>query len=213
MKKLQYWIALASLVPALALAQEEDTAATRARITAERSRLDAAYRAQEKECYRKFAVNDCLKAARAQRREALADLNRQETSLNDAERKRKGAERQRELEEKAAAEKNPPSGRQPDQKGGSQRPAPTPRPDTAQKEAEHARTQATNAANAQERKREAQLKAEEKKAEQARRLDEAARNVKRQQETQAQAEEHRAAVNNRLAERKKPPAPPLPEPN
>ena len=105
MKKLLFWIAAACLVQ-VALAQDaEDPAAARAHISAERSQVEAAFRLQEKGCYSKFAVNDCLKAARAQRRETLADLKRQETSLNDADRKRKGAERQRALEEKAAAEK------------------------------------------------------------------------------------------------------------
>lgn len=213
MKKLLFWLAVAGLVPFVAWAQgAEDPAAERARISAERSQVEAAYRVQEKACYGKFAVNDCLTAARAQRREALADLKRQETSLNDADRKRKGAERQRALEEKAAAEKKQAKPGQPAQGGAPQHPVPQ-HPSAAQKEAERAQEQAANAASAQERKRQAQIKTEEKKAEQIRRADEAAKNAKRQQEQQAQAEEHRAAVNKRLAERTKPPAQPLPPAN
>ncbi len=209
MNKLLFWIAAASLVQ-VALAQDaEDPAAARARISAERGQVEAAFRLEEKACYGKFAVNDCLKAARAQRREALADLKRQETSLNDADRKRKGAERQRALEEKAAEKKEQKPG-QPAQ--GEARQHPQPQPRSAQKEAERAQAQATNAASAQERKRQVQLKAEEKKAEQARRTEEAAQNAKRHQELEAQAAEHRASVNKRLAERTKPPAQPLPPP-
>ena len=48
--------------------------------------------ALEAACYQRFAVNDCLIKVRAQRREVLADLRRQEISLNDALRKRRGAE-------------------------------------------------------------------------------------------------------------------------
>lgn len=210
MKKLLLWIVAVGLAQ-VALAQgAEDSAAARERISAERRRVEAAFRLQEKGCYGKFATNDCLKAARAQRRETLADLKRQETSLNDADRKRKGAERQRSLEEKAAAEKKDARPGRPAQAGAPQHPAS--RPGSVQKEAEHAQAQATNAANAQERKRQAQLKAQEKKAEQARRVDEAAQNAMRHQEQQAQAAEHNASVNKRLAERSKPRAQPLPPP-
>lgn len=209
MKKLLLWVAAAGLVQ-VALAQEADSAAAeRGRISAERDQVEASFRIQEKACYSKFAVNDCLKALRAQRRETLADLRRQEISLNDADRKRKGAERQRALEEKAAAEKRQP---RPGQSAKGAAEHPQPQPGAAQKEADHAQAQATNAANAQERKRQAQLKAEEKKVEQARRAAEAAKNAKRRQEQQAQAEAHRASVNKRVAERTKPPAQPLPPP-
>ncbi|MEO8655501.1 MAG: hypothetical protein ABI409_15350 [Ramlibacter sp.] len=210
MKKLLFWIAAASLVQ-VALAQDaEDPGAARERISAERNQVETAFRIQEKACYSRFAVNDCLNAARAHRREALADLKRQETSLNDADRKRKGAERQRAIEEKAAAEKKQPSSGQPAK--GETRQHSVPQPRSAQKEAEHAQAQAANAASAQERKRQALLKAEEKKAEKARRAQEAAQNAKRRQEQQEKADEHKASVNKRLAERTKPPAQPLPPP-
>ena len=210
MNKLLLWIVTVGLAQVAWAQGAEDPAAARERISAERSQVEAAFRLQERGCYGKFAVNDCLKAARAQRREALADLKRQDTSLNDADRKRKGAERQRSLEEKAAAEKKDAKPGTPVQGGAPQHPAP--RPSSAQKEAEHAQAQAMNATNAQERKRQAQVKAQEKKAEQARRVDEAAQNAMRHQEQEAQAAEHKASVNKRLAERTKPPAQPLPPP-
>lgn len=77
----------------------------RARIAAERAKADAQFAQDEKACYAKFAVNDCQNEARARRREALADLRRQEVSLNDAQRKRKGADRIRSIEERANQQK------------------------------------------------------------------------------------------------------------
>lgn len=78
--------------------------AERARIAAERAGLEAQFDAQEAVCYQKFAVNSCLAPIKVQRREALADLRRQEVVLNDAERRRKGAEQIKKTEEKASLE-------------------------------------------------------------------------------------------------------------
>lgn len=77
--------------------QIEDTiaqqdAVERERIRQTRATQQAQFTAQEAQCYSRFAVNDCLIAVRAHRREILADLRRQEISLNDAQRKRRGAE-------------------------------------------------------------------------------------------------------------------------
>ncbi len=93
-----------------AIAQTPDTSVTRveverARITSERSEVEARYAREEVACYGKFAVNDCLNEARSRRRSALADLRRQEISINDAERKRKGAEAIKRIEEKNSPQK------------------------------------------------------------------------------------------------------------
>ena len=211
MKNLLFWIAAASLTPAAAaLAQDADnSAADRARIGAERGRVEAAFRVEEKNCYTKFAVNDCLVAAKSRRRAALSDLRRQEILLNDAERKRKGAERQRQIEERSAVDKKqPPAAGQPGKGPTDARQRETRSTDKA---AEKAQVESSNAARAQARQRPPPDPAE-KEAERRRRDEEAAQNLKRRQESQAQAEEHKAAVNKRLAERKKPPAQPLPVP-
>lgn len=76
----------------------------RARIAAERRAADGRYAQAEEACYRRFAVNDCLNEAKIARREVLADLRRQEVSLNDAERRRKGAAQQQRLEERSSPE-------------------------------------------------------------------------------------------------------------
>ncbi len=84
-----------------------EVSAERSRIAAERQAVEARFKQDEAACYKKFAVNDCVDALRAVRREKLADLRRQEISLNDAERKRKGAEQLRRMEDKEKNEVPP----------------------------------------------------------------------------------------------------------
>jgi colicin import membrane protein len=79
--------------------------AERTRISAERNRLEAGFLAEDAACYDRFAVNSCLGKVNDRRREAMADLRRQELSLNDEERRIKGAEQIRKTEEKSSAEK------------------------------------------------------------------------------------------------------------
>ncbi len=78
--------------------------AERGRIQAERDRVEARFAKEQVACYGKFAVNDCLGDARVIRREALADLRRQEVSLSAAEAKRRGAEQLSRTEEKSSHE-------------------------------------------------------------------------------------------------------------
>ena len=95
---------LALLVPAARAQHAAEIAAERERIAAERSRVEAEFSAAQKGCYQRFAVTDCIEAARAKRRDALADLRRQEVALNDMERKARAAERLRRLEERQVQE-------------------------------------------------------------------------------------------------------------
>ena len=76
----------------------EHLAAERARIAAERTQVEARHAEAERNCYRRFAVNDCLNEVRAARRTALADLRRQDILLNDEERRRKAGEALQRLE-------------------------------------------------------------------------------------------------------------------
>lgn len=79
--------------------------AERTRISAERSRLEAGFLAEDAACYKKFAVNSCLGDVNVRRRQAIADLRRQEILLNDEERRRRGAEQIRKTEGKSSPEK------------------------------------------------------------------------------------------------------------
>ena len=75
------------------------------RVRIEESRLQEAqsFARAEAGCYATFAVTDCLIAARARRRVALAELRRQENVLNDAERRRKAADQVLRIEKRAGA--------------------------------------------------------------------------------------------------------------
>ena len=104
MKHLAYLLSAAlclTFLAPLALAQTqvdiEDTLtlrdrAERERIGQTRANHEAMSAQQEAQCYARFAVNGCLIKIRAHRREVLGDLRRQEISLNDMRRKRRGAD-------------------------------------------------------------------------------------------------------------------------
>ena len=103
-------LALILLLTATASAAQMDTPASveqgerleRLRTTETRVLAQAGFMAQEAHCYQLFAVNDCLLDVRRARRDLLADLRRQELSLNDAQRKRRGAEQILRSDEKVA---------------------------------------------------------------------------------------------------------------
>ena len=95
---LSLWMALAVL-PAYAQADlnvddivVQRDAEERERIRQTRASEQALFTAQEIRCYARFAVTDCLDEVRGRKREVLADLRRQEISLNDAQRKRRAAD-------------------------------------------------------------------------------------------------------------------------
>jgi len=68
------------------LVLERREALEHARIDAERARIEAATARAEADCYQRFAVSDCLRRVRGERRDVLSDLRRQEVALNDAAR-------------------------------------------------------------------------------------------------------------------------------
>jgi hypothetical protein len=55
-------------------------------------------------CYRRFAVNDCLREVRVRQRKTMEDLQRQEISINEQQRKRSGAEQLKRIDEKSSPE-------------------------------------------------------------------------------------------------------------
>lgn len=183
-------------------AQEEDAfAAQKATIATERSDAEAAFLAQEKVCYGKFAVNDCVNAARVKRREALADLRRREISLNDAERRRRAAERLRDIDRRNPSEAQPnPAGQ-----GDRQTRAST-------KGVEGAARAASAPAQALQRAERAEREKSSKEAARAQKAGEAETHRHLQQVKLEEAQERRAKLEKRLAERKKPAAQPLPVP-
>lgn len=207
MKYLFLVLAMLSLPVALQAQEDAGEAAQRARIAAERGQAEAAFRAEEKACYGKFAVNDCLSAAKAHRRQVLADLRRQEISLNDAQRKRKAAEHLRAIEERSSAEKQQQQAEQRARALAEQRDREAA---AAQKAADHASGEAPRAARAADRQEQAARRQAEASAARSQRAEEAAQNLKRRQERLVEAQERKASQDKRLAERKKPAAKPLP---
>ncbi|OYU99946.1 MAG: hypothetical protein CFE45_11060, partial [Burkholderiales bacterium PBB5] len=55
-------------------------------------------------CEKRFLVTECLDAARAERRQALDQLQRQQVVLDEARRRERAAQRQRDIETRAARE-------------------------------------------------------------------------------------------------------------
>lgn len=96
---------LLALAAAAVHAQAPDEAAERARIRQEREAADQRFAEAEKACRAKFAVNDCIAAARRERNATVNELKRQERVLNDAERVRNAAKRQQEIDERSSPER------------------------------------------------------------------------------------------------------------
>jgi colicin import membrane protein len=187
---------------------EESEATERTRIAAERGKAEADFRAEEKLCYRKFAVNDCLNAAKARRREVLANLRRQELSLNDAQRKRKAAERQEGIDQRALEKQQ--------RREIEQQEALAAQEDrqarAAQKSRERAASDASRAASAADRQRQTAQKDAQAEADRNRRAAQTDQNAKKYQQRQLDAQEHKASLDRRLAKQKKPSPEPLPVP-
>lgn len=206
MRKLLLLLAAFALAPAWAQ-EDEAERAQRARIAAERQQAEAAYQVDEKACYGKFAVNDCLDDARRRRRAVLADLRRQEVSLSDAQRKRRAAEKLRSIEERSQDPQHPGTVDHRAKAAEGQR-ARDER--AAQKAADRASAEVSRPARAAGREEQARRHQAEASAARAQRDKDAARNVELQKKRLADAQARREKLQKRLAEHRKPDAKPLP---
>lgn len=104
------WVAVATLLAACAqppapprpllpvavdaLPADTDIPAERARVASARAEVEQRFAQQELQCWQRFAVNDCLRDARQQRRRDLAELRRKDLQLNALQRQRDSAARQ-----------------------------------------------------------------------------------------------------------------------
>ncbi len=187
-----------------------EVATEQARIASERQRIEQRFADEEAACFQKFAVTDCRDASRARRRADMADLRRQEIALNDAERKRKGAEQLQRMEQSAAAKDQPPvaAGIATPRAASSApvRTRTTPEPRTPHDPAAVAQTQAARKAAAENKVRKAQQEQAARAQKAAAAADAPARYTQKQQE----AADHKAAVAKRNAAKTKPKAAPLP---
>jgi colicin import membrane protein len=82
----------------------QNDSAERLRIKQNRADAETAYAAEKTACYQRFEVSGCLAKARDLRSSRLADLKRQEVSLNDMQRKRLGMEQLQRSEDKTSPE-------------------------------------------------------------------------------------------------------------
>jgi colicin import membrane protein len=175
-----------------------------ARIQSERKVVEGRAAIDEAGCYQRFAVNDCLHDVRAQRRAALQDLRRQEISINDAERKARGAAQAQRADDlqaarsDAAAQTSPLLVRQPSAPIGKAKPV-----DTVQRDSVSTAEAVRMANPVAPRVRTV--------APRKPRPDPAKTGIRYAQK-QKDAAERRAKQDARNATRKKPASPPLPPP-
>jgi colicin import membrane protein len=202
-------ILAAILLPLTSLAQAPGSyAAEKSRIGQERRAADATFKTEEKACYQKFAVTDCVNEARAKRRVKLSDLHRQEVAVNDAERKRKGAERQREIDERTAPAKEADKATEREKNLADRKK----RDERATEKAAKAAAPPAKPGGEAARQAEVQEKLKDKASSQQSRNQEAAQNLKDRQAREAEAKARKEKLAKRLAERTKPASKPLPVP-
>jgi membrane protein involved in colicin uptake len=176
---------------------ENSIQAERTRIEVQRKQETARYALEERQCSSKFAVNDCLKSVRARQREVLADLRRQEISLNDAQRRRLGA-RQLELTESKLSESGEPVSAA----------KATSKDRSSGKTQDPAQPAATEHASAPQQAQRKKNLAEQEAA----RAAQAKAHQRQFQQKKIDAEKHKADVQARQIKQTKPNAKPLPDP-
>lgn len=95
-------VAAALLLPAVPA--QADEASERARIGRERAEAQARFEQRQRECAQRFAITPCVEEARAEHRQTMIQLRRQEGVLDEAQRKQRAAARLAAIEEKQRAE-------------------------------------------------------------------------------------------------------------
>lgn len=96
---------LCLLAGGTAVLAQTDAEAERSRISNERAQLEAGFNLSSSACYKKFLVNNCLDEIKDKRLTAMADLRRQEVSLDAEQRKVRGAEQIKKTDDKSSLEK------------------------------------------------------------------------------------------------------------
>ena len=193
-------IASSAMAAVAQTAPGPEAQAERSRIAAERSQAEARFAAQEVACYQIFAVNDCLKAAKSQRRERLSDLRRQDLTLNEAERKRRASDRVSGIDERNSAQSQ--------QEAAAQRAESVQRmrqrqDEMAKRAAERVRDPGSAPVRATKARPEARDPIEAVPKVKPARIHDSAEAVRRSQVRQQESQERRDRVARRLAEGRK----------
>lgn len=187
--------------------------AERSRIGIEKARLEAGFQSEDRACYKKFLVNRCLDEVNDRRREVMADLRRQETFLNEQERKAKASDQIFRTEQKASPEKQQEAA---DKRAAALKDFEARMEREKQKDADRAKAQGNEKANsdaAAGRLRDSQTKASARTEKQIAEAEEARKFAERQQQAKERKERHdREQREREAANRGKPPSKPLPLP-
>jgi chromosome segregation ATPase len=182
--------------------------AERLRISKERALLEAGFHREDAACYLKFMVNNCLDEVRIRRQEAFTDLRRQEMSIDNQERKAKGAEQLQKTEDKASLEKQQAEA---DTRAKAMRDTDARMERERQKNADRLKLESNEKSNletAAAKAKDAQNKQAGRTAKQAA----AAEEVKKYNERLEKAKERQARIAKDRASQSSPAARPLPAP-
>jgi colicin import membrane protein len=208
------WSLLSPAQPVVGVATDSGATAQavrdgeRDRINIERSRLDAGFTAQDIACYKKFLTNKCLGEVKIRRDAVMADFRRQEISLDQQERKEKGAEQIRKTEEKSSAEKQQEAA---DKRATALKDNEARLDREKQKVVDRATMQSNEKSNvdaAANRLKDSQQKVDSRKSKQT----SSAEEVQKFNERLEKAKERQSRYERDLANQTKPPANPLPRP-
>lgn len=180
----------------------------RERITTERVALEAGFDREDAACYKKFFVNSCLKEVQTRRRQAMGLLRQLEVALNDRERKEKAAQQIQKTEEKSSAEALQQAAERRTQALQETRE----RAERTQQKAEERgilkQNEALNAADAANKARGSQERAQARADKKAAIADE----VEKYNDKQQDVKERKASREQKLREQTKAPAKSLPTP-
>ena len=199
----------------VAQAAQAERDMVRARIVGERQAVQQRLSQQEKACYQRFAVEDCLREVRTQGRKEDNALRLQEQKINDIERREKSAARLRSIAQKT---QEPRSKAPVDGKArGASLPAGAPAPartaqDVANDQALHAQQARARAQTLSQRQQShaAEL-ARKQSTETERRTAARARTEAKQRQAQEHKERQQAKIQDQDQAGRKKPAP-LPGP-
>lgn len=195
---------------------QAQTQAQREAIASQRAQVQAEHAQRVRECQTRFAVTACMEDAERRNRDALADLRRQQMAIDDEQRRLKGAQRIRQIEERAAARTREPAAApawgQPQAAtapSGAGAPLTAARPDAGAAPAQPATRRAPTIQSSQdERSRQARRVREQQQQQMA-----AQQRRQQFEQRERDARERQAKAQARQAEkRNKPPVKPLPPP-
>lgn len=182
--------------------------AERTTIAADHTRLESGFLTEDAACYQRFFVNSCLDEVNTRRRQALATLRAKEIVLNEQERKLRGAEQIRRIEEKASAESQQ---QQADQRAKAASDYQSRLNGQKEKQQSRIEAQAAEQANSEARAERLRANQQKKQARSDRQAAEAAETA-RYDARQKEAEKRRAQNAREQLQRAKPAAKPLPLP-